>query len=78
MPRKPVTKTVTFSDGSRSVFNKNGNGEGTVYFQESKNAWRASYVLEGETVRRYVQAHTRDGAVLKREQAIRTGSGISR
>ena len=54
MPRKPTTKTILFADGSKSVFNKNGNGEGTLYFQESKNAWRASYVLEGETIRRYV------------------------
>jgi len=43
VPRKPTTKTVTFADGSKSVFNKNGNGEGTLYVQESKNAWRASY-----------------------------------
>jgi len=70
MPRKPTTKTVVFANGSKSVFNKHGNDEGTVYFQESKNAWRASYVLEGESVRRYVQARTRDQALAKREEAI--------
>jgi len=70
MPRKPTTKTVVFADESKSVFNKNGNGEGIAYFQESKNAWRASYVLEGEIVRRYVQARTRDQALAKRDDAI--------
>jgi len=78
MPRKPTTKTVTFVDGSKSVFSKNGNGEGTLYFQESKNAWRASYVLEGETIRRYVQARTRDQAVAKRDLAILAGSSTSK
>ena len=78
MPRKPTTKTILFADGSKSVFNKNGNGEGTLYFQESKNAWRASYVLEGETIRRYVQARTRDQAVAKRAQAILAGSSTSK
>jgi hypothetical protein len=78
MPRKPTIKTVTLADGSRSVFNKNGNGEGTVYFQESKNAWRASYLLEGEAVRRYVQARTRDQVVVKRDQAILTASITSK
>ena len=47
MPRKPTTKTVTFADGSKSVFNKDGNGEGTLYVQESKNAGRASYADSG-------------------------------
>ena len=78
MPRKPTIKTVTFADGSRSVFNKNGNGEGTVYFQASKNAWRASYLLEGEAVRRYVQARTRDQVVVKRDQAMLAASITSK
>jgi len=51
MSRKPTGKTVHFDDGSRSVRGKNGNGQGSVYFNEAKQAWQASYALAGETLR---------------------------
>ncbi len=78
MPRKPTGKTVHFDDGSRSVRGKNGNGQGSVYFNEAKQAWQASYALAGETRRRYVQAKTREAAMARRDSAVDRGVKLRR
>ncbi len=70
MPRKPNGKRVVTIDGQISVRAKNANGEGSVFFAESEGSWRASYVLAGETKRRYAQARTREQVVAKRDLAI--------
>ena len=42
MPRKPNGKRVVDARGGVSVRAKNGNGQGSVFFAETENAWRAS------------------------------------
>ena len=73
MPRKPNGKRVVDARGGVSVRAKNGNGQGSVFFAETENAWRASYVLPGEAKRRYVQARTRELVLVKRDTALAAG-----
>ncbi len=70
MPRKPNGKRIISTNGAVSVRAKNANGEGSVYFVETAGAWRASYLLPGESKRRFVQARTRDLVIARRCEAI--------
>ena len=55
---------------------KRGNGEGTVYFDKAKNRWIAKvtvgYDADGRAVRRSRTARTKDEAVKKKGELLRT------
>lgn len=70
MPRKPTGKRQT-TDGKTTVRGKAGNGEGTVYYHATVDAWRASYVVNGK--RKWVQGPTQKVAVERRDKAVAEG-----
>lgn len=74
MPRRPVGKRSTSADGATTIRGKAANGEGSLYFHEGVQAWRASYEFDGG--RRWVQAKTRELAVAKRDNALADGAKL--
>lgn len=71
-PRPPRGKTQIAADGRRIIAGKAANGEGSVYYELSRDRWVASIsVRDGQrTSRRLFTARTRELAVHRRDAAI--------
>ena len=70
MPPRPRPKRTTTADGRVSIAGKAANGEGSVYFEKSRNSWRATYWVAGDPKVRKVRGRTRAEAERKRDEAI--------
>ena len=70
MPKAPSGKRKKTSDGTIAVYGKAGNGDGSLYFENSRGTWRATYRVPGDPRIRTVRAKTRAEAVQRRDRAI--------
>lgn len=80
MPRKPTAKRYTDADGRERVAGKAANGAGSIFFDKSKNRYRATYVEPGTGRRRTVLGKTKAEAEERRNAklaalAVETTSG---
>jgi integrase len=74
MPRGPQRKQVTTEvEGRRlvvSVRGKAANGEGSIYFEQARNRWRATYWVPGEARPRTVTGRSREEVTVRRDLAV--------
>lgn len=68
--RPPHRKIVTDNDGSRRVVDRNANGEGSVYWDASKDRWRATYVDPTTGKRRTALGTSRADAEQRRDAKL--------
>ncbi len=59
MPRAPRGKRTSHADGTTTVSGKRGNGQGSVFFEKSRNRWVGSWV-DGDGKRRKTTGKTRE------------------
>jgi len=71
MPRTSRGKRVKAPDGTFTVASKSANGEGSLY-REVDGAWRATFKIPGESRPRRVRGRTREEALRRRAEAIKT------
>lgn len=65
MGRGPERKTTVAADGTKTISKRNGNGQGSVYWDASKKRWRATYIDPTTGRRRTVLAHDKTTAAEK-------------
>lgn len=69
MAKAPHRKIQADDEGRRTVAGKNANGEGSAYFDASKNAWRATYTDPVTLKRRTKLAATKADAIARARAA---------
>lgn len=70
MARKPSRKTVDNGDGTRSIVGRNANGDGSIYWDASKDRWRATYQDPTTGRRRSVLGRDKADAADRRDRKL--------